>query len=523
MHGAIRASWPVGQRFLIEAEAARSAVRLIAEPGTERGRTDPLFEDLTTGVWSGGYGNTFNHHTSRTAAGFAATAFLGAHTVKLGLQHENNFLTEDWRWLSGGPDSAGLILRVAPGGPNSVITFPLDFQTSVRNRISSLFAQGSVALLPRLRLNPGIRWQGEYQKGINSGLKVAIDDQWQPRIGLTYILGQERHQKLSASYGRFYEQMPLLPISFSLGPLLQDFVLYDHDPLVDPTGGARVSIISKAMPDFEGEHLDEFSIGYEHQLTRSLKLEIRGIHRTLREVVQDALDPTTGTTVLTGNPGRGALGFLPRPIRRYTAGMVTVQRFAANFGFLVSYTLSRSYGNYTGLFTSDIGLGFAVPNTGLIFDDSLQAVNAAGLLPNDRTHVLKLFGSYQLPAGFALGTSFLAQSGTPLNELGGNPVNPIASFTFLQPRGTAGRTEAIWDWNLRVSYDLARALGTRLKARTMLDLFHVLSPRRPILLDQQHFFAADPSGQQLGENPNYLRPLLYQPPMSARFGVVVDF
>ena len=522
IHGAARAQWPISQRFLVEAEAARSDVRLIANAATERGRTDPLFVDLTTGVWSGGYGNTFDHHTTRSSAALAGTAFLGSHILKVGLQHESNFLDEAWRWLSGGPDSAGLIVRFDTAGPGSVWTFPLDFRTGIRNRVTSLFVQGSIALLPRLRLNPGIRWQGEYQKGLNSGLNVALPNEWQPRVGVTYLLGQDNRRKLSSSYGRFYEQMPLLPLSFYVGPLLQDFIFYDHDPRTDPTGGTRLSTIVVSLPDFRGEHLDEFALGYEHQLAGGLKLEVRGIHRRQREVVQDAIDPADDTRFLMGNPGSGGLAFLPRPVRQYTAGTITLQHHGSRLDSFVSYTASRSYGNYTGLFSSDLGLSVAVPNTGLMYDDSAQVVNAKGLLPNDRTHVFKLFGSYRFSGGVHLATSFLAQSGTPLNELGGNAVN-APSFTFLQPRGTVGRTSAIWDWSVRVSYDVGRALGTSFKAKAILDLFHVFSPRRPVLLDQQHFFAADSTGAQLSENPNYLQPLLYQPPMTARLGAVVDF
>ena len=520
LHGAMLAHWPIGQRFLLEAEAARSDVRLIANAATERGRTDPLFEDLVTGAWSGGYGNTFDHHTTRTAAAVSGTAFLGPHVVKAGLQYESNFLDEEWLWLSSGPDSAGLIIRFAP---DLVITFPLNFRTDVRSNVPSLFLQSSIAVLPRLRINPGVRWQGEYQRGANSGLRVAINDEWQPRLGVTYLLGREGRRKLSASYARFYEQMPLLPISFYAGPLLQDFIVYDHDPRGNPTGGIRTSTVTVALPNLVGEHLDEFTLGYEHLFAGGLKLEVRGIHRTLREAVQDAVDPTNPARFLMGNPGRGELAFLPRPVRRFTAGTITVQRNGPRLGFLASYTASRNYGNYTGLFTSDVGLGIAVPNTGLVFDDMAQVVNATGLLPTDRTHVFKLFGSYQFPGGLALGSSLLAQSGTPLNELGGNPINSISSFTFIQPRGTAGRTSAIWDWNVRASYDIGRALGTSFKAKAILDLFHIFSPRRPILLDQQHFFATDSTGAQLSENPNYLQPLLYQPPMTGRLGVVVDF
>ena len=54
--------------------------------------------------------------------------------------------------------------------------------------------------------------------------------------------------------------------------------------------------------------------------------------------------------------------------------------------------------------------------------------------------------------------------------------------------------------------------------RLLLDIFNVGSPRQALLYDQRHYL----DNAQTSVNPNYAV-TRYQPPMSARVGVVVDF
>jgi len=119
-------------------------------------------------------------------------------------------------------------------------------------------------------------------------------------------------------------------------------------------------------------------------------------------------------------------------------------------------------------------------------------------------------------------TIFIWQSGTPLNEFGGFNRDPFVS-TFLRPRGTAGRTPAIWDLNFRLTYDPKRWFTSSVRPKAILDIFHLFSQRKPVNIDQQHYFGQDENGNQIALNPNYLRPLLYQPPMTVRLGLEVGF
>jgi hypothetical protein len=109
-----------------------------------------------------------------------------------------------------------------------------------------------------------------------------------------------------------------------------------------------------------------------------------------------------------------------------------------------------------------------------------------------------------------------------LNEFGGlYPVQPWQ--ILLVPRGSAGRTPAIFDLNLRFTYDFSRILPQIKSTRLVLDVFHVGSKRTPVNYEQVHYYNQDMAGNQINPNPNYGLPSRYQPPMSIRLGFEIGF
>ena len=146
-----------------------------------------------------------------------------------------------------------------------------------------------------------------------------------------------------------------------------------------------------------------------------------------------------------------------------------------------------------------------------------QANRARALAQWTRLHQLL---TRQLGARISVGSSFLVASGTPLSEYGGVLAGP-PYWGFATTRGTAGRTPAIWDLAVRGSYELPIGDRAGFRARALLDLQHLGSPRRIVDYDQVHFTCAanDPSCA----NASYGTPTRYQPPMAGRLGLLVDF
>jgi hypothetical protein len=510
----------LGDKAFLTASLSHVSTDNDFEPSTLRGLTEPLFAD-TTGTWSDGYGGFFTAHGSRFAAKIAGSLFAGNHILKAGVEYEGNSLDANQE-AGFGKAGGGFIQQLDASTWHWFGGFTVG---TLHNRVPSLFVQDSWLVTKRLRLNAGLRWEAEYIEGSDGARAMSITDEWQPRAGFIYELGGKGTQKLFGSYGRFYEQFATFAPGYQW---LEGRILglsYDHDPRLDPAGAdtafAFVGGDPQIATDVKGEHFDEFTLGYEHLVLNRLKFGVRAAYRTLGEIVEDTLDPSRGEFVL-GNPGRGELGFAQKPRRDYWALEFTVEK--SDLGraqFLASYVFSKNFGNYPGVANTDLRGNSGNANFSYDFVDLLD--NGTGALPNDRPHVFKFFGSYRFDFGLSAGTWFSWQSGTPLSEYGGHPAG-LPYWSFLRQRGTAGRMPALLDLNLRFAYDLKQRLGSTLRPRLIVDLFHVLNRRTEIDIDQRHFFGVDEeTGNQIGQNPNYLRPTLHQPPMSARLGLEVGF
>jgi Carboxypeptidase regulatory-like domain len=502
--------------LLLSASLSRSAQISNQEAATALGMEEPRFDDHETGVSSGGTGGYGKNRSVRSGAQASASLNLGPHDMKVGVEYEDNF--------SDNENCFNVVVRFSD---TSYAKFPGCGSGRAHNRIPTVFGQDSWQISRRLRLNAGLRWEGQYFEGTNGRLAQAITDQIQPRTGLVFLPGELGTHRLLASWGRFYEQVPLLLATVYYGEGEQVFIHYPQNPLVSEAGADTTLNPIGGAPRVDGLHgqsYDEFTLGYERQIGRHFKAGARGSHRALRWVIEDGCYRApceNGDPFIVGNLGRRAMAHFPRAKREYNALELTFERLGDTpFTFLASYVLSRAWGNYTGLFASDVSQNAA--NVTEQFDYVQQTPGGAGLLPNDRTHVFKFFGAYRFDFGVTAGTSLFWESGTPLSEYGGIS-EADGYWSFLQPRGSVGRTPDIWDLNFRFTYLVPVGLHSRAEPQLVLDLFHVGSPRRAVGVDQVHYTAVDEAGNQTGANVDYGKVTQYQLPMSARLGLVLGF
>lgn len=509
----------LGSRSQLQVEVSRYTHTDNVDPPTELGLTEPHFFDAPTGQVSGGRGFLFHSDAERRALRSSLTAGWRSHDLKVGVEYEDNRFEQlnDQTAAPGSP--GGFISRI---DATTYIWFRAVIRGAVRNRVPTVYAQDSWRASNRLTLNLGLRWDGQYLVA-NGATVQSFTDQWQPRLGAVYQLDGHGRQKVFGSFGRFYEQLTLnMVILYYNADVNVTQLQFDHDPRLDPTGGDTVfSLLEPQIQgrrDLKGQSLDELTLGYEGAVGARLRAGVRGVVRRLRWAVEDAFNADSGFQM--GNPGRGNLGFAPPARRHHSALVFTLEKPEGGFNFLASYTLSRTSGNYQGLYDYRRDFAPAYPNTGTEFDFPEQYPNSAGLLPNDRTHVAKFAGSYRVNADLSVGTFVSWASGTPRDEFGatrfGNGV-----LSYLRPRGSAGRNPSVFDVNLRTVYALP-TWGKGVKPRLSLDLFHLTNTRTTTRHDDIRFLAVDAGGHQTLENPNYNQPRSFAPPMSARLGITVD-
>jgi hypothetical protein len=502
----------LGSAGLLEATAFRTWREVSVLPRTPGG-ADLQFRDFTTATMYGGLYARYVDRMHRTALRLGTTWELGAHTVKAGGEYTYNDYTGDWE-LEGVEkyaDDAWIYWELAGGGT-----------ATVKSRIPALYLQDSWAVSPRMRLNAGLRWESQYLFGSDGETAQRVLNEWQPRLGFVFQPGELGSQRLFGSFGRFYQDLPLTVAGLVFNDGLGwRGTAFDHDPREDATGGTVVCYsggIAEETEGLLGQHYDEFTLGYERQLAGSLKLGLRGLYRTLRRAVEDSWTDSAQAMVL-GNPGYGFLDEYPPAKREYAALELTAEKsFEGRLRLIGSYVLSRAYGNYGGVYSLDMDQS-TQPNGQFAFPEML--VDGEGLLPQDRTHQLKLAASYRTGFGLTLGGRLLWLTGTPLSEMGaGTRPN---SRVFLTQRGTAGRMPSIWEVDLRFSYDVGALMARRAPARLILDVFNLGNPRTAVAFDQMRYYSRDAEGNPTNYNPDYGEPTAFQLPASVRLGVEIGF
>ncbi len=402
--------------------------------------------------------------------------------------------------------------------------------------IKSIFAQDQWTVGNHLTLDVGVRTEHERVPTFQpSYLKYAFDFGWRdklaPRLGAAYDIWGDGRAKVFGSWGRYFDwtkyEMPRG--QFGAETWCIDYRALDtldlaslnltnkpgRDLWVTP-GSCR----DRRVPSFKGNidpdtkpmSQDSSSAGLEYQLNRGSVLTVHYIHNKLRDTIEDVgfLNAAGDEGYLISNPGRGLTKF-QFPTGRTPSGQVTPlaqrkydalelgfnRRFANNYFLSANYTLSRLWGNYSGIGSSDEittpttgntaatsqqqGGSIARPGTNVsrAWDldelewDAYGHNDVLGRLATDRPHVLKVYGSYQAPFGTQVGAFFYGGSGTPVTTyvMSTNTSGGVGSM--VEGRGNLGRTPALTRTDLLVSQELA-VMGTK-KMRFELNVLNLFN------------------------------------------------
>ena len=386
--------------------------------------------------------------------------------------------------------------------------------------ILSLYVQDQWTLGDRLTLNLGLRTENEkiptFRPDIvQNAFEFGFGDKLAPRLGAAYDLWADGRLKLFGSWGRYYDwtKYELVRGSFGAERWCTYYRALDTLDLgslnLNNTPGADLwvtpgSCRDRRVPSFQDEidpgiepmSQDSTSAGVEYQLNANSMISAHFIHNDLRETIEDIgfLNALGDEGYLIGNPGvrdtaiqfpTGATPLgqpTPRPKRQYDALELGFnRRFADNWFLSANYTLSRLYGNYSGLASSD---EISTPTTDTtsataqqqagsisrpggnanrywdldeLLWDSRGNLDVLGRLATDRPHVVKLYGAYSLPFGTQVGAFFYGASGTPISTY---VTSTHAADMIVNGRGDMGRTPALTRTDLLVAHEM-RMMGTR--------------------------------------------------------------
>jgi outer membrane receptor protein involved in Fe transport len=424
---------------------------------------------------------------------------------------------------------------------------------------TALFLQDQMRIGDYFTLNLGVRGdqytsEGDRSNIANRSLDFSLSDTIAPRIGFTWDVARNGRSKLYGHYGRFYESVPLdINVRAFGNEQFQFYYFYYPEDGSLPTAQNPgtffyeypLGVGTSVDPGIDPMYSDEYVVGFEYEVATNWAVGIKGVQRELGNVIEDiSLDGghtyfiTNPGGTYTANPVTGevldAPVDFPEAEREYQAIELTLnRRFSNNWQMTASYVNSENKGNYGGLFRQDNGQ--LDPNITSLFDLPSLLAGAYGLLPNDREHQFKIYGSYVWP--FKLTTGFYGQflSGTPISKLGAHTIYG-ARERFIVPRGSAGRTDDVWNVDLHLEYPIS--FGGDLELKLIADVFNVTDEANATSVDQEWTFAratstTDPNecgGPGTGPgtacpagNPNWGTPTVYQTPQTFRLGLKLSW
>ncbi|RKH33203.1 TonB-dependent receptor [Corallococcus praedator] len=283
-------------------------------------------------------------------------------------------------------------------------------------------------------VNGGVRYDVQWLRDTDGGPALRLGRPFSPRLGVVL-------DPSGRTFSRFFAHVAKVQ-----GPVLLGL-------LTPPS--SRVSL----APGLVAPSSTEFLAGVELPLMSEDTLGATYTHRRLETGLR-SLNRDDGGLVLV-NPGTGLGADLPEARRTYEAVMLEWRR-TLRFGWQaqVSYTWSRLRGNDAGLMLLSDARG--VPR--LVTDTEAREPDA--LLPADRTHILKAFGSREFKHSHrlksVLGLSYLGGSGTPVD-------------------GVAERLP--WSHTVNVHVDVRYRVDRVANASFSLDVFNLLNGQAETRLD----------------------------------------
>jgi hypothetical protein len=541
--GSFRSNW------IIVGQAAHHGEKNSVGPATSAGDVIEYRDAENDFFQTGGFGLMQDKKFGRNFFGASAERYLGTHQIKGGVEYERETAKVVKR-MSGGQQVDVFANKVNPAKPiyrhfywttadATLANAPVaQLTASPQHHNTTAYLQDKWTL-KNFVVNYGIRW--DRQEIIDAGGVKQIDlkRDLAPRLGVVWDPRGDRRSKVFASYGRYYESIPMDLVIRSFSYERQPRIInYDPksvtpNPAAEKDYGTPSAILGGSTepsdPHLKNQYLTEILVGGEREVAANLSVGVKGIYRSYGRVIEDFLCMDDGTYCI-GNPGQGIMKRIftldysttfpaPKPKRTYKGIQLdATRRYADHWQAMASYIFSKLDGNYDGEYSPFTNVG-ADPNISAAYDyydfftdgTNLGVITNRGPLSNDRKHQLKVSGVYETPWRLSVGAAAYWRSGTPLTAMGFSDAYGRYEF-FLTPRGALGRNPSNYEVDVHLGYPIAAGGAT---VNVLLDVFSLLNSQRPVLLDQR--FGAAPN------NADFLQPALRTQPMTARLGVRVSF
>lgn len=488
---------------------------------------------------------------------------LGDHAVKFGYDYEENSSDTKvayeggvgYRYSDVTPGDELANGGIVPDGVTEIVRQRVyNVDGTFKEELSAFYLEDAWQITDRLLLTLGLR--NETLENFNKNGEEFLDfgSQLTPRFGVSFDLLGDGRTKAFANAGRY--TMPIATntnIRFAGGEQFTERYFTftginpDDTPVLGvPVGGVR-TLADGSVPvpaqsvdkNIKPMYQDEFIVGIQSAVTSATTLGLKLTYRDLVRAVEDSafVDANDNFYYFLFNPGNSVtlqnadgsyttitadeLGYDEAKRKHYAAELTFDHAVGNTLRIGGSYTWSHTYGNFEGVFQSDVQQDDA--GITIAFDTPGLALFTNGNLPNDRRHNFKLYGTYSPVADLTLSFSASAMSGRPKNARGNCPaeVDPDAypedcfyALGVPSPRGSAGRLPWLYNIDLGLRYTPWFYSGLTFG----LDVYNVFNFDEPTRI--QEVLQRDGSDVV---DPSYGSAIYFQQPRYTRLSLRWDF
>jgi hypothetical protein len=360
-------------------------------------------------------------------------------------------------------------------------------------KYKALFAQDKWSVTDRLTLNLGVRTEELKLENLNHQevVKNSFGDTVSPRVGFAYDLDGD---SIHGSFSRYYEatgnwvvtnSQPdqlytrdnyyIWPIDLASGAYGQPWSNHNDWMAINPVDHPELWTFyrtntygnagdAQILGSIKPAYMDEFTVGYEKQLSPNMSAGINLWHREWKDTYEDSDFDADGVWTFQTVKGKW---------REYKAVMLTLQKKLSDdgFQFLASYTFSSTKGYSTA------------DNSTVYLDSVYDVYNWYGRLGTDHPHVLKFNGSYTT-GGFTVGLNYQFLTGAAWaarmqvdDEIPGS--GSSYQYPYYEKRGS--RQLPSWSRaDLHLEYQFNFKVWQAMSLTLYTDIFNVLNVRTPI-------------------------------------------
>ncbi|MDM4767145.1 TonB-dependent receptor [Pelomonas sp. SE-A7] len=526
----------------------------------------------------------------------------GTHTIRAGMDNVK-FTSwqaggsaysggQYWRYFVT-PAAGGSVAGVVLPGNTPYVRLRTSDQTSGSYDLTNntIYAEDSWQATKNLLLYGGVRAES-FDNMNSAGVSfIKADNLIAPRLGFAWNMNGDSSMKLYGNAGRYY-----IPVASNTNiratraeSSIEAFYRYTaRDAKTGaPTGITQIGTTTVnqdgrqpdprtiAATNLNPMSQDEFILGFQKMIAKGWTAGVKGTYRVVQNGMDDfcghypmvnwakdngktKFDSHTLAPCLMVNPGNdvsvamdvennGTYSVVTIPAkyfnlakyeRKYSALELSLEKpFDGKWGMNASYVYSKSKGTAEGYVQSTLNQ----EDAGLTqdFDFGSFTDGAYGYLPNDRRHVLKIFGNYAVTDEIRMGFNATMSSGRPYSCIGFVPKtvpdydetwksSPSSYYcrsstttVSLVPRGSAGRTPWSTQLDMQLAYTPKWASN---KLTLQADVFNLLNSQKPLELNEtRDYDQATGITPPYRLNQNYLSPSRFQTPRYVRLTARYEF